>query len=100
MKHTKYPELKIRLKQLAKEIREWKDNRKQDRRSKLNMKQWEVQSKIYHRAYEFRHKHIAYCMLRGRKYEEIELSCNNLPDFDEVDKIRGQYEQKTLCVST
>ena len=35
MKHTKYPKLKIRLKQLAKEIREWKDNRKQDRRSKL-----------------------------------------------------------------
>ena len=98
MKHTKYPELKIRLKQLAKEIREWKNNRKQDRRIKLNMNQWRVQAALDRRRSEFRHKHIAYCMLGGRKYEEIELSCNNPPDFDEVDRIRGQYEQKTLCV--
>jgi len=100
MKHTKYPKLKIRLKQLAKEIREWKANRKQDRRSKLNMRQWEVQSQVDWRSHEFRHRHIAYCMLRGRKYEEIELTCKNPPDFDEIDRIRGQYEQKTLCVGT
>jgi len=99
MKHTKYPELKIRLKQLAKEIREWKNNRKLDRRKELNKPLYKILSEIYWRKCEFRHKHIAYCMLRGRKYEEIELSCNNPPDFDEVDNIRGQYEQKTLCVS-
>ena len=39
MKYTKYPELKSELKQLAKEIREWKNNRKQDKRRALNMTQ-------------------------------------------------------------
>jgi hypothetical protein len=56
MKYTKYPELKIRLKQLAKEIREWKANRKQDKRTKLKMRQWEIQSQVDWRSCEFRHK--------------------------------------------
>jgi hypothetical protein len=99
MKYTKYPELKSELKQLAKEIREWKRNRKLDKRIELKIPLWQIELKVSQRKYEFRHKHIAYCLLRGRRYEEIELKTNTPPDFKYVDKIREKYEQKTLRAS-
>ncbi len=99
MKYTKYPELKNELKQLAKAIREWKNNRKQDKRTQLKMVQWEVQSEVDWRKHEFRHKHIAYCMLRGREYEQIERYCEVSPDLDTIKRIMGKYDQKTVCAS-
>jgi len=99
MRYTKFPELKSELKQLAKEIREWKNNRKLDKRTELGMRQWEIESKIYWRKDEFRHKHIAYCMLRGRTYEQIENYCKESPDFDRIKRIMEEYEPKTLCAS-
>lgn len=99
MKFTKYPELKDQLKKLAKEIREWKNNRKQDRRFELKMCQWEVQEQVSWRKDEFRHKHIAYCMLRGRKYEQIENYCRISPNFDRIDEIMEKYESQTICAS-
>jgi len=98
MKYTKYPELKSELKKLAREIREWKNNRKQDKRQKLGMSQWKVQAQVDWRKYEFRHKHIAYCMLRGRKYEQIENYCGVFPDFDKIEQIKWDHE-KTICAS-
>jgi hypothetical protein len=99
MKYTKYPELKSELKQLAKSIRKWKSNRKMDKRKELGIQLWQAELKVNQLKYEFRHKHIAYCILRGRRYEEIELKTNTPPNFDYVDKIKEQYEQKTLCAS-
>lgn len=99
MRYTKFPELKSELKQLAREIREWKNNRKQDKRRELGMRQWEIESKITWRSYDFRHKHIAYCMLRGRTYEQIENYCKESPDFDRIKRIMEEYEPKTLCAS-
>ena len=99
MKYTKYPELKSELKKLAKEIREWKNNRKQDRRRELHMQQWEVQSQVDWRKDYFRHSHIAYCMLRGRKYEQIEKHCKVFPNFDRITEIMEQHESKTVCAS-
>ena len=98
MKYTKYPELKAELKELAKEIREfkylrdhWWDHREQSQ----GAYQWAVLS----RAREFRHKHIAYCMLRGRTYEQIENYCRETPDFDWIGNIKFEYGQKTLRAS-
>lgn len=100
MKYTKYPELKSELKQLAKEIREWKNNRKLDKRIELKLRNlWEVERQVTWRKDEFRHKHIAYCMLRGRKYEQIENFCRVSPDFDRINDIMGKHEQETLRVS-
>ena len=98
MKNTKYPELKNRLKTLAKELKEYKYKRNHwwDYKGCL---QGQFHYEILKRKYECRHKHIAYCLLRGRKYEEIERTCRISPNWHEVDRIKGQYEQKTLCVS-
>jgi len=99
MKHTKYPELKMELKKLAKEIKEWKRNRKEDRRFELKMHQYQVQDQVDWRKDDFRRKHIAYCMLRGRKYEQIENYCRVSPDFDRIDEIMEKYEPKAICAS-
>lgn len=99
MKFTKYPELKSELKQLAKEIRKWKRNRKEDRRFELKMSLWKIQGYVDYYKHEFRHKHIAYCMLRGRTYEQIELYCKVSPNFDLVNKIMEEYGPQTICAS-
>ena len=99
MKHTKYPELKMELKRLAKEIKEWKRNRKEDKRFELKMQQYEVQDQIDWRKDEFRHKHIAYCMLRGRKHEQIENFCRISPNFDRIKAIMEKYEPQAVCAS-
>ena len=98
MKYTKYPELKAELKELAKEIREFKKMR--DHYWDYPQCQGEYQWGVQNRAREFRHKHIAYCMLRGRKYEEIERYCREAPDFKRIDSIRANhYVPKTLHIS-
>ena len=51
--------------------------------------------------YEARHKHIAYCMLFGRKYEEIENKCreNNTPNMKYVEKIMEEHrEPEDVCI--
>jgi len=94
MRYTKYPELKAELKELAKEIREFKNMRDHywDYPRSQGEYQWAVQS----RAYDFRHLHIAYCMLRGRTYEQIENYCREAPDFKRIDRIRGEHAEQTL----
>ena len=99
MRKVKYPELKSELKELAKEIREWKRNRKEDRRFELKISQWEAESQVEWRKREFRHKHIAYCMLRGRKYEQIENFCKVSPNFDWINSIMEKYEPQVICAS-
>jgi hypothetical protein len=39
--------------------------------------------------YEARHKHIAYCFLRGTDYDEIERKCSkgNEPNYDYIQEI-------------
>ena len=98
MKYTKYPKLKAELKELAKEIRQFKLRR--DHHWDYPQCQGEYQWAVQSRAREFRHKHIAYCMLRGRKYEEIERYCREAPDFKRIDSIRAtHYVPKTLHIS-
>jgi hypothetical protein len=87
---TKYIELKNELKSLAKEIRKLKYKR--DHWQNFDKGQWWYASWVSEKARSFRHKHIAYCMLRGRKYEEIERSCNTPPNFDFIDDIIAAHE--------
>ena len=41
-----------------------------------------------------RHFHIAYCMLRGRKYEEIEKKCHVKPDTKLIERIMEDYRDE------
>lgn len=63
-----------------------------------------LQSKLISLRYEFRHKHIAYCMLRGKKLEQIEKGGHkttpsgvNNPYISYVNKLMEQYGMQTVC---
>ena len=108
MKYTKYPELKNELKQLAKEIKELKhmrDNWWDFKHMVSDSMQWCPQSvfmcRVARKSGQFRHKHIAYCMLRGRKYEEIEQPGHyNRPDMVHVQLLMEKYDKKEIKFRT
>lgn len=93
----RYLKLKNELKKLAKEIRYWKSKRKIDKREQYSL--WQIESKIWTRKYEFRHRHIAYCQLRGRLRWQIEKpALNNLPNEKYIEEIVAEHAE-TLCAS-
>jgi len=87
--------LKLELKELALELKTNKSNTKDLQRNN-DYNAGSLQYKSLGLKREFRHKHIAYCLLRGRRYEEIERNCgsNNKPDFDTIREICDAYETK------
>ena len=99
MKYTKYPELKAELKELAKEIKELKYKR--DHWWEFGNDQSEFMWQAFKTAREFRHKHIAYCMMRGRSYEEIEQPReDNKPDMVHVQLLMEKYDRKEIKFRT
>ena len=102
MKYTKYPELKNELKSLAKEIKKLKYKRD-------NWWEFRFELPTYLRAqaqsvfmaeqralsWKFRNRHVAYCLLNGRKYEEIEQPGESNPlSWLYVDEILYRYGRK------
>jgi hypothetical protein len=86
MKKIKYLVLKNELKTLAKEIRYWKSKRKFKNRGDFPL--WDIENRVRTRKYEFRHRHIAYCQLRGRLREQIERPApDNLPNERYIERI-------------
>jgi hypothetical protein len=89
-KTTRYPKLKGELKELAKEIKYWKSKRKL--RNRGNNLLSDIHLRLRRRKYEFRHRHIAYCELNGRKREEIEQpALDNLPNEDYIESIKAEH---------
>jgi hypothetical protein len=76
---TKLYELKQEQKELAKVIRKWKNRRKQDKRGSYTIDQVDYYVAFFARKY--RKQHIAYCMARGKTYEEIERSTRKPIDY-------------------
>jgi hypothetical protein len=96
----KYSELKIKLKDLAKKIRFYKDHRKLDKRGDYSLSFLEYE--ILKLKYDFRHNHIAYCELRGREYNEIEKPApGNEPNrkFIETQKQYWRERNENVCPS-
>lgn len=80
--------LKDNLKTQAKELRELKSTiRYGMQTNKPNV--WEYQLKLLHKKEQFRYEHIAYCILRGRRYEDIERNTkpNNTISMSKVEGI-------------
>ncbi len=80
----KFKEILTKIKEYqkvkAQEIRELKAKRKTNPYGfvpGLENKRW-----------EYRHRHIAYCELRGRKCEEIERTCHESPDRNRIDQLK------------
>ena len=72
MKHEKRVEFNSKMKVLANEIK----TLKRDYRNAMKTKgdYWGAQVKCAQMRREFRHRHVALCMLRGKPYERIETA--------------------------
>jgi hypothetical protein len=90
-------ELKIELKELAGKIHQGKFELKQYQKENGGCDGGRYHD-IEFLKYEFRHKHIAYCQLRGRTYEQIENHCSDshAPNFDYIKEIMDGHQEKTI----
>lgn len=85
--------MKEELKVLANEIRtkkvEWKESQKK------GLSSWKIQYWLIENRKLFRHKFIAYCLLRGKTYEQIESKCheNNQPDQELIQRFVNEYTE-------
>lgn len=106
-------DLKEELKQLASEIKQTKIEFKDAQRRRTGEfktsrggwnywidttprqeveKEWKLHSKLHVLKSDFRHKHIAYCLLRGTSYEDIEKpSLENSPNWSIIEGVRNVY---------
>lgn len=96
---TMYKEIKERLKNYAKEIKDVKRLRKPSNWTKEDQKirgpMFDVQSSLNQLKYHFRHIHIAYCEVRGRTRDQIEKPSEfNKPNQKYIDKIKEEILQK------
>lgn len=85
--------LKEELKVLAAEIR--KENQEVKELQRAGKYAGNLQYGLLLKARKFRHKHIAYCLLRGRTYEQIEQHCRegNEPDQKLIMEIKNEYTE-------
>jgi hypothetical protein len=96
-------ELKVELKSLAKQITKTKKDLK-DYQREHGGSDGGFCHEVEVLKFKFRHKHIAYCQLRGTKYEAIERHCadNNNPNWDHIKEIMDAHHQEkaveALCV--
>jgi hypothetical protein len=96
----KIKELKNRLKELALSIRAEKHLYKDCQRGKIL---WDTYY-IFARnkpAGDYRHLHIAYCLLRGKKYQQIEnkVKEGNEPNWSLIDSIMKEYSEISVEAS-
>ena len=97
-----FEDTKSKLKILAKEIRELKDQRPLRNRGNKDLDQ--IVNSIYQLKYYFRHTHIAYCELRGRTRDQIEKPSNvNKANEKYIEKIKKEilekYDEKVRAVN-
>jgi len=85
--------VKEELKQLAQEIKQSKIDLKDAQRN--GNVGYKMHWKVSHLKDEFRYKHITYCLLRGREYEEIERPKEgNEPDFFKIEDLKKQFTKR------
>jgi len=87
--------IKNNLKKQANELRKLKSKiRTGMKTNKPNV--WEYQINLLNKKEQFRYEHIAYCLVRGRKYDEIEKKTRpeNTIDMFKVEKfLKSMQEQ-------
>jgi len=82
-------EMKEDLKELALAIRNGKDGRKPKNRNVTNITDFR---NLGRNRFEFRHMHIAYCLMRGRKMEQIEQPREgNFPKEAVIESYKEKY---------
>jgi len=90
----KYIVLKNELKSMAAELKSSKVVFKEKQRTDVNDgSTWILDTRIKKLKFEFRHKLIAYCLLRGLVYGNVERSCKegNEPNWSYIEGVRNEY---------
>jgi len=87
-------EIKQELKKLAEKIILHKNNYKESQRK--NKPSWSDLQNHRYTQIEFRHRHIARCLLRGRTYEQIEQKTrnDNKPHKDVIAFYLEEYKKR------
>ncbi len=86
-------EMKLVLKEQALKIRTLKNSRKKDKRNGREL--WEIENELYRERFYNRCNHIAYCLVRGRKYEEIETpGFYNSPNWYVINEIKDKLQAR------
>ena len=93
-----YYTLKQALKTTASQLRDDKANIKITQKEGGSGAACTLQYNLIGKKRSYRHCHIAYSMMRGRSYEEIENKCreDNKPDMDLVKRIIDEYSPKDV----
>lgn len=99
--NMKLKELKEELKLIAINIRKLKADKKEYQRGNGGSS-GSFSYMISRMKWEYRHKHIVYCLLRGRTMEQIEkknrpfpFGCS--PDQNLIQTLKDKYEEKIIC---
>lgn len=88
--------MKKELKGLAKCIRNGKSGRKPRLRTEDNRIDW---NRLIRNKSTFRHLHIAYCVIRGRSRQEIEMPReDNLPNEYYINSIIETYNEEIIRI--
>ena len=94
--------LKAELKLMAADLRadktEIKKTQKENGSGSAAILQW----KLLGAKYSYRHRHIAYSMLKGKTYEQIEPKCreNNKPNQEHIQGILDAYRTTDVCAGS
>lgn len=99
------------LRELKRELRQYYDDINSMKWPDVEKKykgrySYDIERDIKKAKYEFRHQHIAYCLARGRSYEQVEQKVreNNEPNQDYIGKLLETYpaiqavdDEKIVC---
>lgn len=99
--HSSIKTLKINQKKSALELRELKSNIKSIQKERGSGAACDEQSNLAMRKNDYRHRHIAYCLLRGRSYKDVENHCreDNKPNWRLIQEIQDAYASEDVCIS-
>jgi hypothetical protein len=99
--HTSIKILKNSQKKLALEIKELKNQIKTLQKERGSGAACIQQGEVVSLKRTYRHRHIAYCLLRGRQYEQIESRRRegNEPDWNLIQEVKDEYASKDVCTS-
>ena len=92
---SKYHEIKEELKTLAKQIKKYKLEYKEAQRKNKFNSIWDIEKDVRESVYQFRHRHIAMSIIRGRERDEIERpGDDNLPNEYYIKELVDIYEKE------
>lgn len=85
--------LKAELKIEASDLHNIKAETKKTQRENGSASACTLQYTILKMKRDYRHRHIAYSLMKGRTYEQIEPKCaeNNKPDHELIQRIISEY---------